>query len=191
MRKSLWPLLAKGAAGFLFGLTLWFTLASPYARLLASISEPIIRVAERPAVTRLVPKGPELTIERSDFPYGAPRPGLDLTGLTFNIILLTTLFAVNPKPLGDRNVLGLFLASLVLVAIHVAAVVTNVQSIYALKLGPWSEANYGAIARNFWAGGAHFYTVAGVFGAGFALWWLFRPPAAAATPQPSLRRSRA
>jgi hypothetical protein len=33
------------------------------------------------------------------------------------------------------------------------------------------------VARNFWGAGAHFYTVVGVFGAPFALWWLFRPSA--------------
>ncbi|HET7706850.1 MAG TPA: hypothetical protein VFM36_12235 [Thermoanaerobaculia bacterium] len=191
MQKNLWSPLAKGAAGFLAGLVLWFALSTPYARLLASLSEPLVRVAEKPSVTRLIPKGSELTIERSDFPIGAPRPGLALMDLTFNIILLTTLFAVNRKPLSDRNMLGLFLASLSLVVVHVVAVVTNVQSIYALRLGPWSEANYGAVARNFWGGGAHFYTVIGVFGAGFALWWLFRPPSAAPLDGSRAGRSRA
>ncbi|HUP45828.1 MAG TPA: hypothetical protein VM779_09980 [Thermoanaerobaculia bacterium] len=175
MPRSLWPALAKGAAGFLGGLAFWFALSDPYARLLASLSEPLVRVSERPSVTRLIPRGTELTIDRSDFPPGATRPALALMNLTFNVILLTTLFAVNRKPLGDRNILGLFLASLTLVVVHVAAVVANVQSIYALQLGPWSERNYGPLARNFWGGVAHFYTVIGVFGASFALWWLFRP----------------
>lgn len=44
---------------------------------------------------------------------------------------------------------GLFLASLALVVVHVAAVVASVHSIYALRLGSWSETNYGAVARNF------------------------------------------
>jgi len=103
--------------------------------------------------------------------------------LTANILLLTTLFAVNRNPLSDGNVKGLLLASLVLVVVHVAAVVVNVQSIYALRLGPWSQRNYGPIARNFWGAAAHFYSLIGVFGAGFALWWLFRP-----TSEPASRR---
>jgi hypothetical protein len=188
LRKNLWFALAKGAVGFFVGLALWLALSSPYASLMASLSEPLIRITEKPAVTRLIPRETELTIDRSDFPRGAPRPGLALRDLTFNIILLTTLFAVNRKPLADRNVLGLLYASLALVVVHVAAVVANVQSIYALRLGPWSARNYGAVARNFWGGGAHFYTVIGVFGAAFVLWWLFRPPA---TPpvESSARRS--
>jgi hypothetical protein len=173
--KSLWPALLRGAVGFLAGLAFWFALSVPYARVLAALSEPLVRLGERPAVTRLIPRGAELTIDRADFAPTAARPALALMGMTFNIILLTTLFAANPKPLSDRNVGGLFLASLALVIVHVAAVVANVQSIYALQLGPWSAMNYGAVARNFWGAAAHFYTLLGAFGAPFALWWLFRP----------------
>ena len=190
MRKNLWPGLAKGTAGFLFGLTLWLALSSPYARVLAALSEPLIRIGERPAVTRLIPKGTELTIERSDFPPASPRPGLALMELTFNIILLTTLFAVSRRPLTDRNILGLFVAGMLLVLVHIAAVVANVHSIYALRLGAWSERNYGPVARNFWGGLAHFYSVIGVFGAAFMLWWLLRPPSPAAVAEPTVRRRR-
>jgi hypothetical protein len=173
--KNLWPNLAKGATGFILGLLFWWALSTPYARLLASLTEPLIRFAERPPVTRLIPDGTELTIDRADFPRASPRPALVLMDLTSNIILLTTLFAVSRQPLSDRNVRGLLLASLLLVVVHVAAVVMNVQSIYALRLGPWSARHYGSIARNFWGASAHFYSIAGTFGAGFALWWLFRP----------------
>jgi hypothetical protein len=181
--KDLWPILAKGAAGFLLGLVLWWALSAPYARVLASLAEPAIHIGEHPAVTRLVPDGTELTIDRTDFPRASPRPALLVMDLTSNIILLTTLFAVNRQPLRDRNILGLLLASLALVAVHVAAVVLNVQSIYALRLGPWSARNYGPVARNFWGAGAHFYTIIGAFGASFALWWLFRPAAAPSSPR--------
>jgi len=173
--RNLWSSLAKGAAGFLLGLLFWWSLSTPYARLLATLSEPLIRIAERPPVTRLIASGTELTIDRDDFPRASPRPSLLLMDLTANIILLTTLFAANRRPLSDRNALGFLLASLTLVVVHVAAVVMNVESIYALRLGPWSALHYGPVARNFWGAGAHFYSIAGVFGAAFALWWLFRP----------------
>jgi hypothetical protein len=175
LRKDLWSNLAKGAAGFLLGLVFWWALANPYARLLATLTQPLIRIAERPAVTRLIADESQLTIDRDDFPRSSPRPALTLMDLTANIILLTTLFAVNKRPLSDRNIRGFLLAALALVVVHMAAVIVNVESIYALRLGPWSERNYGAVARNFWGAGAHFYSLIGVFGAGFALWWLFRP----------------
>jgi hypothetical protein len=188
--KNLWPSLVKGATGFLIGLAFWWAFSVPYARLLAALSEPVIRIAERPPVTRLIPAETEMTIDRTDFPRASPRPGLRLMDLTFNILLLTTLFAVNPQPLSTRNISGFLLAGLALVLVHVAAVVANVQSIYALRLGPWSERHYGAVARNFWGAAAHFYTVVGVFGAAFALWWLFRPPSALSSKRPSQRRNK-
>jgi hypothetical protein len=182
--KNLWPLLAKGAAGFLAGVALWWALSAPYARLLASVSESLMRLAERPAVTRLAADGTELVIDRDDFPRASPRPGLLLMDLTANVIVLTTLFAVARHPFSDRNIVGLLLASLSLVAVHVLAVIVNVQAIYALRLGAWSTRNYGAVARNFWGAGAHFYSVVGVFGAAFALWWLFRPSPVENTGRP-------
>ena len=175
MPKNLWPALAKGVAGFFAGFVLWWALSAPYARLLASVSETLMRLAERPPVTRLAADGTELVIDRDDFPRASPRPALLLMDLTANIIVLTTLFAVARRPLSDRNIVGLLLASLSLVVVHLAAVIVNVQSIYALRLGAWSERNYGPVARNLWGAGAHFYSVVGVFGAAFALWWLFRP----------------
>jgi hypothetical protein len=192
LRKNLWPNLAKGATGFLLGLVFWWALSAPYARVLASLSEPLIRIAERPPVTRLIPNGAELTIDRTDFPRASSRPGLALMDLTSNFILLTTLFAVNRQPLSDRNVFGLLLASLALVVVHVAAVVIDVQSIYVSRLGTWSEQHYGPVARQFWGAVllslAHFYSIIGSFAAGFVLWWLFRPSSDPATNRPSRGR---
>jgi len=191
MTRRLVQSFSKGATGFLLGLGLWWALPVPYTGLLAWLSEPLIRIAECPPVTRLIPNGTELTIDRSDFPRASPRPALLVMDLSSNVILLATLFAVNRKPLSDRNFAGLLLASLVLVVVHVAAVVMNVQSIYALRLGPWSQRNYGPVARNFWGAGAHFYSVIGAFGAAFALWWLFRPSAVPAPNQRPARRRAA
>jgi hypothetical protein len=190
LRKDLWPILGKGAAGFILGVCLWWTMAIPYARLVSALTEPLLRAAEHVPVTRLIANGGEITIDRSDFPASSPRPALALAQVTSNIILLTTLFSVNRKALSDRNVAGLLLACVSLVAVHVAAVAVNVQSIYALRLGPWSRANYGTFARNFWGAGAHCYSVVGSFGAAFVLWWLFRPsPLDAAVRRPQ-RRAR-
>jgi hypothetical protein len=167
--------LARAAAGFVAGMLLWWTLAAPYARLLAAAGEPLVRLGESPAVTHLIADGTGLTVDRTDFPRSSPRPGLLLMDLTANVIVLTALFAANRRPLQDRNIGGLALACAALVAVHVAAVVVNVESIYALRLGPWSERHYGAFARNFWGAAAHCYSIIGAFGAVFALWWLFRP----------------
>jgi hypothetical protein len=180
LRNALPPLLARGAGGFLFGLAVWWTLSVPYTHFVAAPSEALIRIGERPSATTLVTDGTELTLDRNDFPRAAQRPGLQVMDLTSNFILLATLFAVNRRPLSDRNVGGFLLASLALAAVHIGAVILNVESMYALRLGAWSARHYGAVARNVWGAGAHFYSLIGAFGASFALWWLFRP-----TPEPA------
>ena len=91
--------------------------------------------------------------------------------LTF--VLLVALFSFDRRPWRGDRVGRLLLASAGLFAVHVAALVFQVESVYATGLGAWSAAHYGALSRNFWAGGFHFYQIAGRFAAPFALWWLF------------------
>ena len=147
--------IARSILGLFIGLAVWAGFNEPYNRFLAYVTEPLLRVAE-PA-TRLVPVEGEMTIDRTDFRSGSPRPGLATSHLTVNFILLAALFAINRKPLSTANVSAFLIASCILIVVHIAAIVTNVESIYALRLGPWSERHYGALARNFWGAAAHFY----------------------------------
>src|SRR5258708_3536839 len=175
-------------------MALWIALSAPYGRLLTTLSEPLIRMTERPPVTRLIVNGDSMTIDRSDFPRSSPRPALAFVSVASNFILLITLFAVNPVVFGDRNVRAFLLAALALVPIHIGAIVANIESIYAVRLGAWSALHYGAVARNFWGVAAHFYSVVGAFGAAAALWWLLRPAeddvATPRSPSSSSRASR-
>ncbi len=164
---------ARSILGLLLGLAFWWAFSEPYNRFLAVVTEPLIRVAE-PA-TRLIPVESEMTIDRTDFRRGSPRPGLATADLTVNFILLAALFAMNRKPLSTPNVSAFLLASCILVIVHIAAIITNVESIYALRLGSWSQRHYGAFARNFWGAAAHFYTLLGSFGSAFVLWWILGP----------------
>ncbi len=169
--------LARGAAGFFAGAALWLSLAQPYHAALAAPAQFLIRIFESPAATRLSASGKEVVVDRSDFPPASPRPGIPASDLDFNIALLLALFASAPRPLSDRGMLRLLLACCILYASHVAALVFTVESLFALDLGEWSRAHYGAAARNFWTTGAHFYRIAGMFALPFVLWW-----ALAATP---------
>jgi hypothetical protein len=162
----------RAIAGLLLGILLWWGFSPPYTEVLAALAEPIVRALERSPVTRLRPMGGEIIISRADFRPGTSRPVISAAHLTANIILLTALFAANAKPLALRNVAGFAQAALILVLIHILAVVVNVQSIYAWDLGEWSARNYGIVARTFWEGAMHFYTLAGSFGSAFLLWWL-------------------
>lgn len=187
MRRRLLPTLAKGTIGFLLGLGLWAGFAEPYASFVAATAQPLLRFMERPPVSRLITEGPSIVVNREDFPPSSPRPQLPLKDLTFNVILLTVLFASERSPLSTRNVTRFLIACLILPVTHILAFVAGVESIYALKLGPWSAAHYGPISRNFWSAAAHFYRIAGVYGVAFLLWWTLRGKALE-TPEAGTRK---
>ncbi|MCA1581472.1 MAG: hypothetical protein LC796_08780 [Acidobacteria bacterium] len=165
----------KGAAGFVAGLAVWLALAPPYESAVASVSEAVLRLGERPAVTRLTARRGEFVVDRSDFPPAAPRPGLPSADLHFNFVILAALLAALPPARASR----IFLAFALLFAVHVVALCCQVESLYATRLGAWSEANYGAFSRNVWASAFHVYQIAGRFAAPFAIWWplAWREPA--------------
>ncbi len=177
--------------GFLVALGVWFLFAPAYERAVAPAAEFLIRLGERPGVTRLEAPGGEFLVNRADFPPGAPHPGLPAPDLHFNFVLLAAFFALSPRPWRGDRVVRLLLAVFCLYLIHVVFLVFQVQSVYATSLGAWSGAHYGAMARNFWAAGFHFYQIAGRFAAPFVLWWLFgRTELAASAERPPGPRRR-
>jgi hypothetical protein len=169
--------LARLALGFATGLAFWLVFSPPYGRFLAWTAQTAIRLFERPPVTRLAASGGEILVDRADFPPASPRPGLDGPDLHFNFVLLCALFALDRHPLSPRPFGRFWTAAALLALVHVGALVFQVESVYATRLGPWSEAHYGTFARNVWAGGFHFYLIAGRFAAPFALWWALAEPA--------------
>jgi len=159
------------AAGFAAGLAFWFAFSAPYERAVAAAAQAVTRLLESPPTTTLAAEKGEIRVDRADFPPDSPRPGLPAADLHFNFVMLAALFALTPKPQSGANVARFAAAAGLLFVVHVAALCMQVQSVYATSLGPWSEAHYGPVARNLWAGGFHFYQVAGRFAAPFVLWW--------------------
>lgn len=190
MRKNLWRLVLKGAVGFLIGLAIWAGLSVPYTRLLASLSQTVVRLDERPPVTSITPDGTLMVVDRRDLPPPpAGRLGVQSTDITFNLILLMTLFAASSRALSDRNVFGFAVAAVALVFVHVAAVVSFVKAYYALSFGSWSASHYGFVASHIWGAAPYFYSVVGVYGFAIALWWLFRPSSTSASKEPARARA--
>lgn len=148
----------------------------------------MIRLLERPPVTRLYLDGRHVVVDRADFPSTSDRPGLPADDLTFDVILLFTLAGTTRGLFRDRAMRGLALSCGVLFALHVAALVAAVESFYATQLGAWSAANYGAFARNVWATASHFWRVVGCFAAPFLLWWALIRPEGADAPAPGAGR---
>ena len=127
-----------------------------------------------------------MLLDRSDFPPDSPRPGLPADDIDFNFVLLAALFALQPRFFEVRALQRFVAALFLLFLVHVAALVFQVESVYAMNLGEWSVVHYGRVARNIWAGGFHFYLIAGRFAAPFAIWWLL---AEKPVSLPSTRRS--
>jgi hypothetical protein len=157
----------RGLAGFAVGLAIWAGFSAPYERLLARSAETVLRAGESPAVTRLDARNGEIIVERTDFPPAAPRPGLPAADIHFDFVVLAALFAASRPFRAGRALAGFG----ILFAVHVAALVSQVESVYATRLGAWSEAHYGVIARNLWASAFHVWQIAVRFAAPFAIWW--------------------
>ena len=192
MPKDLSRVLLRAFVGFVLGLAIWRGLAVPYTSLIGSLSELALAIVEAPAVTQLTPQGTLLIADRSDLPASAEvRFAVESTELTFNVIVLMTLFAAASSPLAERNLLGLLGAAVVLVFVHVAAVMSFVEGHYATSLGDWSSSRYGFLSRHFWSAAPYFYGVIGVHGAPIALWWLFRPAEEQRTKRSSRDAARA
>jgi len=181
----------RGLAGFLLAIAFWFGFSRAYEKTFAAGSGAMTRLFESPDVTRLEAKGGEILLDRRDFPPGSARPGLSGPDIHFNFVLLAALFALDPRPLRGAHIARFLAAAAVLWLIHVVALAFQVHSVYATSLGAWSLANYGRVARNFWAAGWHFYLIVGRFAAPFALWWFFgRREEEAALEKPPARRRR-
>ena len=193
-----WRTAAKALAGFLAGLAVWAYLSAPYHSLLAGGAERTMRLFERPDITRLNADGDYISVDRIDFSPRSKHPAIPAHDLTFNFLILTALFAMERRPFADRNMLGFVLASLALMVTHVLAVITEVMSIYVGKLGAWSFAHYGVVARNFWGVANACYRTVLMYAIAFGLWWIFRPKGdaqntasrRASTSTPRRRRSR-
>ena len=188
-----WRLALKGFAGFLAGLALWAFLTPVYDKLIAASAEKVMRVFEKPPVTELRPKEDGyVTVDRSDFDRRASqRPAIPIKDLTFNIALLTALFAASRRTFSDRNMGGFVLAVLCLALTHVLGTVAEVMSIYVAKLGMWSTVHYTNVERNIWGVLNHFYRLVFMYAIAFALWWIFRDPGTTgAAPAPKKKKRR-
>jgi hypothetical protein len=189
---------------------LWIAITPFYNRFLRESAETLVRLTERPAVTRLhsAPKSESrprqevhyLVIARDD--YHAPAKGflysVRATDLHFPFVYLWAIFmAVPGVPLGTRLARTGW-ATLIQVFFHLVLLVFWVKFAYATQLGAWSEAHYGAFGQTFWGLGKHLLDLPFKFGLPLILWAGFYyailvPGAArrAAAPRPAAPRSAA
>jgi hypothetical protein len=167
---------------------MWVFVSPLYDRVIATGAEKTIRLFESPSVTKLsVREDGYVTVNRTDFDPSSKRPGIPLRDLTFNIALVTALFAASRRPFSDRNIAGFLIALVILAVTHVFGAVVEVMSIYALQLGMWSRVHFTDVERNVWGVLNHFYRLVLMYAIAFALWWVFRDPG---TEAPKKRKQR-
>lgn len=167
----------RAIVGFVAGLLVWLVLSPVYNPILVLAAGTVIRTAEHPNVTRLEPQGRDAIIHRTDFDARSPRPRISISDLTFNVVVLTTLFGyAGLERKGSRDT-RIILALGLLFICHTGGVVSRVMSLFVTQLGPWSEAHYSPLVRNIWASAYHFYRFVGAYALAFAIWWWLREEA--------------
>ncbi len=150
---------------------LWWAATPFYNRFITVASGNLLKIAESPNVTRLVPADPHyISIQRDDFPPGKPNYRVRVTDLHFHLVLLGALFlAVPGVPLKAR--LGpLGWALLVAVFFHILDLFFWVKFAYATQLGDWSTEHYGAFGQNFWGMAKHLTDLPFKLALPLALW---------------------
>ncbi|HET8798530.1 MAG TPA: exosortase H-associated membrane protein, partial [Thermoanaerobaculia bacterium] len=131
-----------------------------------------------------------ITVDRADFDPRSQRPAIPLRDLTFNVILLTALFAASKRTFSDRNIGGFIAAVVILALTHVLGAIAEVMSIYVAKLGMWSTVHYSDAQRTFWGVANHFYRLVLMYAIAFALWWVFRDRAEAGPVRPAAGKKK-
>jgi hypothetical protein len=158
-------LIVGAAAGFLF----WWCATPVYNDVLSLGAERILRIDKRLC-------GPHAeTVDRQVFVHPrdcvAPAVTVPADQLTYNIILLVALFAMQ-----GRKILG-FLASCLVVAItHILSLAVSIESTYAVANGGWSQQHYSLIEQHLWLSVEFFWRLVGMFAVVFACWWIAQPP---------------
>jgi hypothetical protein len=186
-----WRTALKALAGFLVGLVMWIYLTPTYDRFIAAGTEKVMRTFEHPKVTRLrMAEDKFVTVDRADFDPRSKRPAIPIRDLTFNIVLLTALFAASKRTFSDRNILGFLISLAILAVTHIFGSVAEVMSIYVAKLGMWSTVHYSDLDRNVWGVLNHFYRLVLMYAIAFALWWIFKGPDTAPVKEAAPQRKK-
>jgi hypothetical protein len=155
-------------AGLALGVWIWWAATPAYNYVLAPATQLLLHADRRLADAVLVPQ------ERKIFVTSAtplPTATMPADQLTYNIILLLALFAMNDRPWRVANVRGLAIALVILFLSHCLGLIISIESTYAVRQGAWSEQHYGDAAANFWLTTELVFRIVGMFGVVFASWW--------------------
>jgi hypothetical protein len=155
-------------AGLAIGVWIWWAATPAYNHILAPATQALLHADRRLADAVLVPQ------ERKIFITSAtplPTATMPADQLTYNVILLLALFAMNDRPWQFANVRGFAIALVILFVSHCIGLIISTESTYAMRQGAWSDQHYGDAAANFWLTAELVFRIVGMFGVVFASWW--------------------
>ena len=149
----------------------WVLITPVYNRLLAGWTERLIRLAERPAVSRVEMQDEHFAaLRRTDYAADKQLYRIRLTDLHFNLILTGALFLAVPGIPRGRRLQNLGWSMFASILFHILLLFFFVKFVFATQLGSWSAQHYGAFAQNFWGLGKHMLDLAFKFALPFILW---------------------
>jgi hypothetical protein len=136
---------------------LWMLLTPLYNRVLLASAQKLVRVTEYPSVTDLLRKDTHFAyIGRRDFPPArALVHSFRVTDVHFHLIMVGVLFLAVPGVPWRKRLENLGWAALITIFFDIFLIVFYVKATYAVQLGAWSLAHYGAFARNFYGLAKH------------------------------------
>jgi hypothetical protein len=163
----------RNALLLLVPVALVWTLLTPfYNRLLLGTAKNLVRLAESPDVTDLLPRDDHFAyISRRDFPPSRSLVhSFRVTDVHFPVVMLVALFLAVPDVPMRKRMESLGFALLITVFFQLFLILFYVKATYAAGLGAWSLSHYGAFARNFWGMGRHLLDLPIKLALPFLLW---------------------
>ncbi len=162
LRRLPLSLLAVGAV--------WLAVRPLYNVVLCRSGETVARLLEYPRVAKINLQNGYALIGRTDLRADSAWLKLSLTQVHFNAVPFLALVLAVPGALTGRGGRRVLLASAILFLSHVLALVVNVKEFYAMGLGSWSQANYGAAARALYGALRYFFDIPVTFTLPLLLW---------------------
>lgn len=151
----------------------WLLAVPVYNPFLTKATENLVRLTEKPPVTRLVAKETHyFIVTRTDLPSRA-LSSVRVTDSHFPLILTGVLFLAVPGISLRRRFENLGWATLVSVFFHILLLFLWVQFIYATQLGRFSLENYSSFAREAWGLAKHLADLPFKFSLPLILWSAF------------------
>lgn len=153
----------------------WLLLTPVYNRFLTKSAENLVRLSERPSVTRLQVKDVDyFLISRVDIPNSKGfLSSVRVTDTHFPLIMTIAFFLAVPTVSWRQRFEALGWAFLISIFFHIFALFLWVKFVYATQLGEWSLANYSVFGQNFWGMAKHLADLPFKLGLPFLLWSFF------------------